>query len=173
MQSTSPEFLERWANLYTLTKSIPDDDRFNMLDWASPKDTECGTAACMAGHAALHPWFRSRGLIPEFKQTMNDICMVLNFVVNDFFGVDSWSYTPLDPEICNNILGVNPIYTKIRPAHAARAVILYLERYWSTMDIEQAIQKAEARYDPKWVHEFADWANMRKRSSRLIDNGGY
>ena len=38
----------------------PDVRKFDMYHWIAP--LECGYAACALGSAALHPWFRRRGL---------------------------------------------------------------------------------------------------------------
>lgn len=59
-------YLERCANLYTLIRSIPPKKAkktgFNMESWAANDDNaECGTSACMAGHAGIHPYFVNQG----------------------------------------------------------------------------------------------------------------
>jgi len=61
----SDEHLKRCAALYTLMQSIPKElDNFYMGSWAKHSQrSECGTKACMGGHAAMHPWFRERGLM--------------------------------------------------------------------------------------------------------------
>lgn len=62
MQRLEPIYLNRLAALYVLASSIPSDDRFNIESWTKRnEESECGTSACLAGHAALHPHFVAQG----------------------------------------------------------------------------------------------------------------
>lgn len=62
MQLTDQIYLNRYAALYNLAKTIPNDERFNLAFWSMQNtQSECGTSACLAGHAALHPFFVAQG----------------------------------------------------------------------------------------------------------------
>lgn len=60
-QKTDQVYLDRYAALLNLAQTIPSDERFNLGYWIMRAPTECGTAACLAGHAALHPFFVNQG----------------------------------------------------------------------------------------------------------------
>lgn len=62
MQRLDTIYLNRLAALYVLAASIPSDDRFAIESWTRRnEESECGTSACLAGHAALHPHFVAQG----------------------------------------------------------------------------------------------------------------
>lgn len=152
-QKTDKKYLERWANMYSLARSIPRDKRFNMAFWAQPNDsTACGTSACMGGHAALHPWFRRRGLIPTFR----DNAMSFKYL-SPFWGLDNGEMvTPFEPNRCRVLAGMR-YNLKITPKRGAKAVMVWMLKFWTKDQVEAAISKATATYDPKWVHKYTPW----------------
>lgn len=63
------ERIERWKNAARVLEELPEHERdkhWNMAWWGN--QTACGTVACAAGHCALDPWFRERGLKMDFTQ---------------------------------------------------------------------------------------------------------
>ena len=182
MQNTDPKYLERYANVYTLTMSIPDDIRFDMHYWGRQhSESPCGTAACMAGHAGLHPWFRKQGLILEpsakdpgfLSPPGKSYCDAFDEIA-DFFGYDCEKMYnhPFDPngswyyEFNENGEQVLDYYNeliqlfdgkRITPSIAAEALRNYMLSHWDTEFVNTAIEKAEARYNVDFVHQFAKW----------------
>lgn len=169
MQNTDPKYLERYANVYTLTVSIPNDIRFDMHYWGRKHiGSPCGTAACMAGHAGLHPWFHEQGLIltpsaknPGFLSPPGKWYYDAVEEIADFFGYDYQEMYnhPFDPngswycELDEDDFDGN----RITPSIAAKALRNYMLSHWDTESVNTAIEKAEARYNVDFVHQFAKW----------------
>lgn len=67
--ATPKQRLERLEKAYEVmglpVKELP-VDTFDMNTFGNK--TDCGTAACMAGTLSLHPWFRRRGLVGEWRR---------------------------------------------------------------------------------------------------------
>lgn len=64
---THEERIERWKNAARVLENLPEHEKekhWHMGWWGSK--TACGTVACAAGHCALDPWFRDRGLKMDF-----------------------------------------------------------------------------------------------------------
>lgn len=172
MQNKDPQYLERYANVYTLTMSIPDDIRFDMHYWGRQHiGSECGTAACMAGHAGLHPWFREQGLIlepsdidPGFLSPPGTSYYDTFEEIADFFGYDyqEMHNHPFDPEGSwyyeDDEDGEQAFDgDRITPSIAAEALRNYMLSHWDSESVSTAIEKAEARYNVDFVHQFAKW----------------
>lgn len=119
---TSPVYLERWAAMFTLLESIPNDNRFNMQSWAfENRGSECNTTACAAGHAILHPWFNERGFAIEdhmLRKTVRfdgkiEWHVDLTTCTPDtkaasFWGLNSMmDDTPFNPGYCWDVLGLD------------------------------------------------------------------
>lgn len=140
-QETDKKYLERWANMYSLARSIPRDRRFNMNFWGRhDEESACGTTACLAGHAILHPWFRRRG----FKTVkFEDGSMYISESHRaSFWGNDT---TPFFYEAAKT------------PKQAAEFLKHWMVERWGKSKVESAISKATATYDKKWVHKYAPW----------------
>lgn len=156
MQKNDPKYLERWANVYSLCRTIPHDSRFNMDIWGKQANTACGTAACAAGHAALHPWFRRRGLGARAEYSglhPNDISgMFITFrsrrqwAIEKFFGCSNKDHTPFISCIGED-----------NPKVVAAEIRRYMRRTWSKRQVQNAINNAEAFYDAEYVHRFSPW----------------
>lgn len=169
MQNTDPQYLERYANVYTLTRSIPDDIRFDMHYWGRQHiGSECGTAACMAGHAGLHPWFHEQGLIlgpsaiePGFLSPPGKSYYDIFEEIADFFGFDceKMDNHPFDPDGAwyYEVDEASFDGDRITPSIAAEALRNYMLSHWDTESVNTAIEKAEARYNVDFVHQFAKW----------------
>lgn len=80
--------IERWQQAIRVLKGLSPHERrkhWNMAWWG--ERNECGTIACAAGHCALDPWFRRRGLQMHFKYKRNYWHMYFNTThVANFFG---------------------------------------------------------------------------------------
>lgn len=148
-QDKDPKFLERWANAYKLATTIPNDRRFNMAVFGyEDEKSQCGTAACLAGHAMLHPWFRRRGLKPHVYYLPNSI----DFTQPEFFGMYTWRESPFDPDFCHSV-GVGCL----TPKGVAKVVKAYMTYHWGAKATKAAIAKAVATYDVEHVHNNAPW----------------
>ena len=81
--------------------------------------------------------------------------------IADFFGFDykEMSNHPFDPdgswyyELDENSFGGD----RITPSIAAEALRNYMLSHWDTESVNTAIEKAEARYNVDFVHQFAKW----------------
>jgi hypothetical protein len=157
MQNTNPKFLERWANVHSLVSSIPDDQRFSMSNWGrEDKESACGTAACAAGHAALHPWFRKRGLKTRFELSYPSYMFGFMEIPNRdvFFGLTDWYDSPFCPEWCVH----NPYKLgHLTPKRVATSIKEYMLIYWPRGAVNEALKKAVATYDAAHVHKNVPW----------------
>ncbi len=156
LQKTDKKFLERWANMYTLARSIPRDNRFDMGSFGRQNiKSECGTSACMAGHAFLHPWFRRRRFVPEYFAAGS-----LEFsdnILTGFWG-SFWEENPFSPYYCRQYAGLKDVGRSITPKQAAKAVKAWMLQHWPKDKVEAAIENATATYDAKWVHKYTPWS---------------
>ena len=161
-QEDDEKYLIRYANLYTMMASMPQDNRFDINSFGVPAETECGTAACLAGHAGLHPWFRRRGFALYPADTTYRAAMSLLTKDNN---------NPT--EMCQNFFGFRPVardfgfsgleghvfcpdfYTNGDPtaAEATAAVRLYMEYFWTKSEVKEAIANATATYNADHVHK--------------------
>lgn len=162
-QDTGKKFLERWAHAYKLTTTIPRDRRFEMDSWGLENEkSACGTTACIAGHAILHPWFRRRGF-SKFDVETDYIdggavikSMDISFVLlRNFWGVN-WEDTPFSPTICRRLLELEDD-KKITPKRAAQAIKVYMLQIWDKDEVEAAIEKADIAYNAEYVHKYTPW----------------
>lgn len=101
---------------------------FDMADFGSKID--CGTAACAAGVAGLHPWFRRRG----FKMAPGDGVRYEDKEGNEYEGMSACyhffgtSY-PFDPGFAYYIgLGIGS--SRLTPVDAADAIRFCVEKYF-------------------------------------------
>lgn len=181
-QRRNPEFLERWAAAYTLVTSIPDDQRFNMYTWGK-KDTEsaCGTAACLAGHAVLHPWFMERGFYLKETSIRRDgaeaVCFDLGSCYHEahkFWGLDNMGNCPFDPDFCErqlNRLGndeddEDDAYYEEEEALTSSEVAIVVEGWmidtWGKEATAAAIAASTVVYSLDAVHANAPWNQVTK-----------
>jgi len=84
------EKIERWENAIRVLKRLTPHERRKhwQMGWWGEKN-ECGTVACAAGHCALDPWFRRRGLRMDFHYLRRIKVWELEFnsgCVGEFFG---------------------------------------------------------------------------------------
>jgi hypothetical protein len=74
---TQDQYIERWEQALRVLESMDEHTRTKHFDmWAWGSVTSCGTVACAAGHCALDPWFRERGLIgvlDDYSMTFTDL----------------------------------------------------------------------------------------------------
>lgn len=177
-QDTCPLYLNRYAALFNLIATIPSDNRFNINAWAKPENTECGTAACAAGHAALHPYFRAQGL--DLKDESPELSGPHEWIVfnhhapSDTYGLKSfWGY---DKDRAGGLNYYHPFWPNTYAHHHPRAPIEatpevvaefireWMERFWSAELVEQAIRETQGvRYNVEFVHKFAPWATKKTR----------
>ncbi len=156
LQKTDKKFLERWANMYTLARSIPKDNRFDMGTFGMENSgSECGTSACLAGHAYLHPWFRRRRFTPSGFSY--GTLTVNSEALSEFWGAE-WGVTPFLPRICLDLAGRDYCSVRITPKQAAKAVKTWMLQHWPKDKVEAAIENATATYDAKWVHKYTPWS---------------
>lgn len=173
-QSSARKFLVRWANMYSLLRTVPNDNRFDMTRWGYENDESvCGTSACAAGHAALHPWFRKRGFKPQlFEQEWywreggkSSWLGSMEIDPTEFFG--AYGVTPFFPPYCRDILGHsrelggNSASYRLTPKRVARAVRKYMLLTWTNQEVDDAIAQAEAEYDVNAVHRNTPWNSKR------------
>jgi hypothetical protein len=153
MQKLDKKYLERWANTYSLMQTVPNDKRFSIDMYGKAANTPCGTTACIVGHAALHPWFRRRGLIPEFDDlyTMNVTKDQAVFGLRSYMG---WHSCPFDPSGAYLLLGYKHCDT---PKQAARAIKIYMEKHWTKAEVKEAIANAVVEYNADYVHKYTPW----------------
>jgi hypothetical protein len=174
-----PKYLERWAATYTLVASIPHDNRFDMQYWGKKQtDSVCGTTACAAGHAALHPWFVERGLDVKI-QTENAYDENYNYVgqtatgfelwnKGHFWGMNSIMGCPFDPDFCFAALGFEEYYNSngnwiddsshdFTPEEVASVIRDWMVRHWGEEATAAAIAASPVRYSVEAVHELAPW----------------
>lgn len=164
MQKTDKKYLERWANMYSLARTIPKDRRFNMDTFGDyDAKSACGTTACLAGHAILHPWFRKRGFNKaEFEVFDDDDGMYIGEIemdndnLKEFWGSSEYD-NPFDPSICFELSNCSGHTWQITPKQAAKAVKKWMLQSWTKDEVETAIDKATATYDAKWVHKYTPW----------------
>lgn len=67
METNLDILIERTKKLLELDTILTDHEKtehFDMRVWA--QETECGTVACLAGHAAIQPWFKKRGFYLKY-----------------------------------------------------------------------------------------------------------
>jgi hypothetical protein len=172
-QNTDPKFLERWAAMYTLVMSIPNDSRFNMNYWGEKKSTnECGTTACMAGHAILHPWFIVRGFSLD-SNNLYDTRFDLRHKDSSFWGINDMLDGPFSPEYCTQELdleynGAEDYSDRdfdeepITPAEAGKVVKDWMSEHWGAGATEAAIAVSTVTYSVDHVHQNAPWHQGRK-----------
>ena len=175
LQNTLPKYLERWANVYTLVNSIPADNRFEMSTWATQRETACNTAACAAGHAALHPWFIDHGFeadyfrYDQFTKAIHSIELAHN--AKKFFGYSYFSNCPFSPMACRYVLNkrtLEDLKIKLSPGEVASVTKKYMESFWGAPATETAIANATATYDVEHVHVYAPW-NIKPKESTNDD----
>jgi hypothetical protein len=80
----STELIERWSNAGRVLECMPEHDRqrhWNMATWG--EITDCGTAACAAGHCGLDPWFIEHGFELTFQGSQAQVPDV-----REFFGLE-------------------------------------------------------------------------------------
>lgn len=158
MQERDYKFLLRWANMYSLAASIPDDNRFNMSHWAKRnKASECGTSACLAGHAALHPWFIRNGLPPLRGSGAFDSS--LGFTGGNYFGLLSVYGTP-NPFMPFFVAGVydgSKRSASLKTYEAAAVVKAWMYYWWGEEKAEKALLRAKATYSAEEVHKRVPW----------------
>ena len=170
-QKTDKEFLERWAAAYTLVKSIPDDQRFDMANWAHQKPgSECGTAACLAGHALFHSWFIERGFALTVKGVTRDLeddvtgvqLFGMSDAANTFWGTSRLMTTPFDPDFGVEMLDLDPsdYWTKksLRPDQVAEAVYAWMVHFWGFEAADAAIAASTVVYSAEEVHKNTPWS---------------
>jgi hypothetical protein len=166
-QDDNTRFLNRWAAMYNLLRTVPDDERFDMGTWGMPNDTPCGTSACAAGHAMLHPWFRKRGIMNDdwgethitghraYSDTDPDFDMQFNNF--EFFGLDRF-HAPFDPNFCRQATGGD----KLTPILVSEVVRAWMLRTWSKDKVDAAIEKHQhVKYDVNAVHRYTPWNNPK------------
>lgn len=166
-QDTDSQFLERWAAMYTLAASIPEDIRFDMHNWARENwSSECGTSACLAGHAALHPWFVDRGFTFNPKRVTNNFNGSRGFDLwgkSEFWGMLGMMNCPFDPEYCFDALklvnGIDGHYETYRftPLQAAEGVRKWMVTHWGEAATAAAISASDVKYSAEAVHRLAPW----------------
>ena len=162
-QKGDDKYLVRYANLYTMMASMPQDRRFSINSFGEPAETECGTAACLAGHAGLHPWFRRRGFtlhpaITAYTGAMSLLAKDNNNpteMCQDFFGFLSAYYSDYGYNGLEGHIFDPDFYTNSDPtaAEATAAVRLYMEYFWDKSEVEEAIANATATYNADYVHK--------------------
>lgn len=60
--------VERWENVLRVLKNLSPHQRRKHFDMNNfLEETACGTVGCAAGHCAMDPWFRRRGLKAELE----------------------------------------------------------------------------------------------------------
>jgi len=171
-QLTDPEYLERWAAAYTLAKSIPNDDRFDMQNWAKKNHiSKCGTAACLAGHAILHSWFIERGFKLRQKNIIldsddNPVSIHLFSWGEDndakFWGINSLNDCPFDPNYCAEILEIDPkdfdsYDINLTPQGVAKVVYCWMLLHWPRHEVDTAIAASTVCYSADEIHKNAPW----------------
>lgn len=163
-QNLEVHFLNRWAAVYHLTRSIPRDKRFDMTTFGVQADTKCGTAACMAGHAMLHPWFRDQGLQHTLAyEGSKDLI----FTQSTFFGVYTWKRSPFDPHFCRRVLD-NSMW-KITPHQASEVVMAWMLYWWPKEVVEAALEATKTvQYSAAFVHKFTPWKGRRPGAYRGV-----
>lgn len=154
-QHLDDKFLERWANLYTLVRSIPNDERFSIEVECGPEPlAPCGTVACAAGHAGLHPWFRRRGLVWRDARGAYGWPRT---EPQEFFGYGEWfdctynDRVPLCPEYYDTWS------EDIPPKKVAAGIRQYMEEHWPVRRVRNAIREATAAYSMEHVKKNAKW----------------
>jgi hypothetical protein len=92
---------ERLQKLAWLLENLP-AERPNLVEPVSAfsmRDWHCGARACAIGHAALHPWFRKRGLTLIVTEEGVDCPAAYGkadqMLVARFFGLDIYEYGSL------------------------------------------------------------------------------
>lgn len=158
-------FLERWAAVYNLTRTIPDDRRFNMETWGNPALTECGTSACAAGHAMLHPWFRRRGINSRTAVYRNTLSVRgLQFTNYRFFGLSGNGGTPFSPTFCSVALN-RPDSLRLSPRMVSEVIMAWMLRTWPADRVIAEIDEMKSvSYDMEFVHNHAPWMARRRRA---------
>jgi hypothetical protein len=160
---TRKQSLERLANLYTLVRSIPRDNRFNMSYWAIGAQTACGTAACAAGHAALHPWFRRRGLGLKLQGNGDDDRdLVVSFkksyftiATDKFFGLGSTADIFL-PTHVRLRLGLFDD-ANLTPKRVSRNIKDFMVEHFTKDETNTAIKAATVVYNLDYVHKYSPY----------------
>ncbi len=171
MSDLTDQQVLNWANLEKMVREIPNDRRFAMETWGQARDTQCGTAACMAGHAALNPHFRNLAnpLNLEINWDLNanrgtlevgnrhevfgnsqlpfegDWIREQMFDEDDYrdyeTGSVEWTAMELTPEICAD--SIERFILEFQDVHAK--------------DWRAAQAAATASYDVEWVHKLTPW----------------
>lgn len=175
---TEPEdvYMERWAHVWIMAGTIPNDKRFDMDTWGKQNDASgCGTSACLAGHAGLTPWFRREGFklhgdgqVLETERT--DIGLTED--INQFFGIDDMSRTPFEPLYCRGMLEIilgRTIYGSkgLTPKRVQKVVRAYMIARFGHTQTRRAIISAEktntlrkqfnSHYNEGFIHRHLKW----------------
>ena len=157
-QGLDPVFLERWAAAFNLARTIPDDQRFFMGSFGERADTPCGTAACLAGHAMLHPWFRDGGLEPG-SRSRSEFGLIFTEKGEKFFGLlDGWGSSPFSSDWSHYVTG----YRRLTPILMSEVVMAWMLSHWEKGLVKAAVQETkDVQYDAKWVHRFTPWRGAK------------
>lgn len=89
--------IERWENCLRVLQGLTPHERrkhWSMSTWGLKND--CGTVACAAGHCAMDPWFRKRGLKMDFHLVKQE----------EFYGGDFWTQT-FDDSLVKKFFGAS------------------------------------------------------------------
>lgn len=178
-QDDHAKYLERWAATYNLLRTVPDDSRFEMDYWGVPKSSsQCGTAACAAGHDMLHPWFRRRGILTNGCRINGKDLLFQNHL---WFGTRA--DCPFSPELSREALGlrttaefidIDPddgliIASRITPKAESEVVMAWMLRTWPKEAVAAAVKKtAGVKYDMEAVHRFTPWNNKRAKQLNTL-----
>lgn len=164
-QDTDQKYLERYAHAYKILVTMPNDNRFSIISFGRPAETECGTAACIAGHAALHPWFIDQGfsMIPADNGGFRRLtgtggrdpvymsCVFFGFTHPNGMGVRTLIGHPFDPDF--EFYKGHPSFGDPDAAEAADALRSYMEYHWGGIEVSLAIEKADSVYSAEAVHK--------------------
>ncbi len=161
-QKRDREYLQRWAALYHLLQSIPNDVRFDMDSWGAPsRDSECNTAACAAGHAMLHPWFNERGL--ELGVARYSFGPRLDFRQEAWFGCNSSSDMPFDPLFCALALDRSSD-ARLTPSMVSEVTMAWMRSFWKVGEIDAVLEEtAGVKYDIDYLHAHIPWAKAAEQ----------
>jgi hypothetical protein len=102
-------------------------ERFDMESW------HCGTAACAAGTAALHPWFNGQGLymgasvwspgrIPRYNGYINFTALENFFEISEADA--AWLFDPMEYD--------NPYLTPVHPWDVATRIRILVADFQET-----------------------------------------
>lgn len=167
-QEVDEVYLERWAAMFNLLRSIPDDDRFDMNNWGVRAETQCNTAACAAGHGMLCKWFNDRGLKLEYWTT--DSRVQMDFNQEPWFGCAGGYDMPFDPLYCSVVLHMSSS-ERLTTKMVSEVVMAWMLNYWEKELVTAAIaQTVAAQYDMAYVHEHVPWNKFFKTAEQEVKN---